>query len=119
MVIEDDHIARIISEIDDWDDYSDIEKSLRERFPEWGESRIGGFTSAISTKVKHDKFTHWKRDVIELRTTPIGKPSSRYSIVRDNRGVFLGREKNIQFYSKAGDGLWGVNTRTGRRAKLG
>ena len=119
MVVDDDAVGRIMSEIDDWGDYEDIRDKLQNRFPEWGEGRLDGFEQSIKSKVIVDRREQWKTDIIDSRTGFAGRKTHRMTMVTDENGRFLGKEENINFYSKAGDGLWGVNTNTGRRAKIG
>ena len=119
MVVDDDAVGRIMSEVDEWGDYEDIRDRLQNRFPEWGEGRLDGFEQSIKTKLTNDTRNAWKSDLIDSRTGFAGRQTHRMTMVTDEKGRFLGKEENINFYSKAGDGLWGVNTNTGRRAKIG
>ena len=119
MVVDDDAVGRIMSEVDDWGDYEDIRDRLQNRFPEWGKGRLDGFEQSIKQKVTQDVKATWKQDINETRSGYAGRIDHRMVMSTDSKGRDLGKEDNIKFYSKAGDGLWGVNTRTGRRAKLG
>jgi len=118
-LINDDALGRIMSEIDDWGDYDNIRDQLQNRFPDWKDGRLDGFASAVKTKVVTEQKISWKREIIEHRTGLAGRAGHRISMITDDHGRYLGKPDNVQYYSKAGDGLWGVNTRTGRRAKLG
>jgi hypothetical protein len=119
MVVDDDAVGRIMSEVDDWGDYEDIRDRLQNRFPEWGKGRLDGFEQSIKQKVTQDARVTWKQDIIDRRTGFAGRTDHRMTMITDDHGRYLGKEDDIKFYSKAGDGLWGVNTKTGRRAKLG
>lgn len=119
MVVDDDAVGRIMSEVDEWGNYDDIRDRLQNRFPEWGDGRLDGFTNSIKQRVTVDNKRSWKQDIIDNRTGFAGRKTHRMAMITDNKGRYLGKEENIKFYSKAGNGLWGVNTKTGRRAKLG
>jgi len=123
--LDDEAVGRVISEVDDWGDYSDIRERLVERFPSWEKQypkRIEAFTNAIRDKHLTDSKLSWKQNIVDTRTFLAGRSGNRYTMLRDSKGHFFGKSDNINFVTKVVNNekqLWGINKNTGKKSMIG
>lgn len=122
--IGDSDADRINREIDDWSNPKELRKNIQERFPKWkddksgGKKRVDAFTKAIL-----DRKDYWGTArgrvyaAVESRTGLAGRSAHRIEMVTDATGKYLGKPENIKTYMRHGN-VYGLNTRTGRRAKI-
>ena len=123
--ISDEAADRIMSEVDTTGDYHDIRKRLVKRFPKWGAYRRDRFATKIVERVvdiqdfeagKITK-TYTKQAMVEA-TGPGGTSKSRYKVVRDISGKYLGREGNLRVMTRRGTKVYVKNKLTGRIARI-
>lgn len=117
-------VDRIKSAINDWSNPVELKKALQERFPQWkkdenkGFKRFEGFTKRI---LEREDWFASARGVrytkVEDRTGTAGRAKHRFDMITDVEGKYLGKPGNVKIYSRHGS-IFGLNTKTGRRAKI-
>jgi len=115
---------RIRASINDWSNPDELRTALYEKFPEWkndksnGFKRFEGFTKRILERDDWFASARGKRYTkIEDRTGTAGKVNHRFDMITDIKGKYLGKPDNVRIYSRHGS-LFGLNLKTGRRAKI-
>lgn len=122
--LDDDAVDRIKSTINDWSNPAELKKALQERFPKWRDDKSGGFkrfegfTKRILEREDWFQSARGIRHIkIEDRTGTAGRAKHRFNMITDAEGKYLGKPGNVKIYSRHGS-IFGLNRKTGRRAKI-
>ena len=125
MDIDDDAADRIMSEIDTDGNYEDIKTRLDKRFGKWNDKRKSRFaTKIIERAIELQKYEAGeitpKHTTIALKsaTGVGGTKTSRYKMVRDVKGKYIGRPGNIKVVTRKGTQVWIKNIITGKTARI-
>ena len=125
MDIDDDAADRVMSHVDTTGDYNDVAERLDKKYSGWTEKQKSRFaTKIIERAIELQKYEAGeitpKHTTIALKsaTGVGGTKTSRYKMVRDVKGKYIGRPGNIKVVTRKGTQVWVKNIITGKTARI-
>jgi len=119
--LDDAAIDRIMKGLDtSSNDYQKIRRELIKKHPGWSQTQRTKFAlGIINRKIELETPISRKQAVLKRRTTLTGSGfgAKRQTMIRDNKGRYLGRPENLKIYIRHGN-VWGKNKLTGKSARL-